>query len=174
MKTLPVIAAGLSVLFAGPTSVAHAQARQHSDAQASSVTEAGLRQLQDREAIRALLISYGRHFDARDFVAYSNLFAKDGVWIGSGNGTPYVGPGAIRDMVEQGFPPSVYPGAFHLMTSIVVELTGEDSATAWSRWTFVIRNDEGNPVPLRAGHYEDVLVREGNQWKFAKRQVFSE
>ena len=161
MRPLPIIALGISILFAGPASVTQAQ-------------DDGLRQLQDREAIRALLISYGRHFDARDFVAYSNLFAKGGVWIGSGNDTPYVGPSAIRGMVEEGFPPSVFPGSFHLMTSIVVELTGENSATAWSRWTFVIRDDEGNPVPFRGGHYEDVLVREGGQWKFAKRQVFSE
>jgi uncharacterized protein (TIGR02246 family) len=170
MKPVSVLAVGISVLLSWSVSIAQTQ----TDAHASTRSPQGLRQLLDREAIRTLLIDYGRYFDARDFAAYASLFAADGVWVGSDSDTPYVGPDAIRGMVENGFPPSVYPGAFHLMTSITVELTGEDTATAWSRWTFVIRDDDGNPVPLRAGHYEDMLVRDGGIWKFARREVFSE
>lgn len=162
----------LSICLPGLIEVASAQTDRHA-AETSSLA-ASLRQLQDREEIRLLLIDYGRHFDSRDFVAYSNLFTRDGVWIGSGNDTEFVGPSAIRAMVEEGFPPSVYPGSYHLMTSISVELTGADSATAWSRWTFMVRDDEGNPVPFRAGHYEDVLVRDGGEWKFQRRQVFAD
>jgi uncharacterized protein (TIGR02246 family) len=139
----------------------------------SSMAES-LRRLEDREAIRLLLINYGRHFDSRDFAAYSNLFARDGVWVGGGGDTEFVGPRAIREMVEEGFPPSFYPGSFHIMTSISVELTSADSATAWSRWTFLVRDDDGSPIPFRAGHYEDTLVREAGQWKFQRRQVFAE
>ena len=160
---------GLALLGFGCIGAAQAQTGSHSAPAASD-----LQQLQDREAIRDLLIAYGRYFDARDFAAYSSLFTEDGVWIGSGNAEPYVGPEAIRGMVESGFPPSVYPGAFHLMTSIVVELTGQDTATAWSRWTFVIRDDAGAPVPFRAGQYEDMLVRDDGVWKFARREVFAE
>ena len=166
------IVAILSIGISGVSQPASAQSDRHSAAESS--IEARLRQIQDREEIRALLIDYGRHFDARDFGAYSNLFAQDGTWIGSGSETRFTGPAAIRRMVEEGFPPEFYPGSFHIMTSISVELTGADSATAWSRWTFMVRNDEGTPVPLRAGRYEDVLVRVDGQWKFQQRQVLAD
>src|SRR5262249_36530418 len=45
-----------------------------------------LRVLEDKEEIRELLIAYGRDFDKRDFAAYAQLFAKDGVWTGGGSG----------------------------------------------------------------------------------------
>jgi uncharacterized protein (TIGR02246 family) len=161
-----------SIYLFGPFETAPAQASRHGADEAPIA--AGLQSLQDREQIRLLLIDYGKHFDSRNFSAYSNLFTDDGVWIGSGNDTEFVGPSAIRAMVEEGFPPTVFPGSFHIMTSISVELTGADSATAWSRWTFMVRDEGGTPMPFRAGHYEDVLVRDAGEWKFQRRQVFSE
>src|SRR5690606_8918184 len=62
--------------------------------------EARLTRLEDMEAIRRLLIEYGRTFDARDFAAYGALFAPDGVWQGGG-GASYTGPDAIQQMVER-------------------------------------------------------------------------
>lgn len=141
------------------------------EASGGAALEARLARLEDIEAIRALLIEYGRTFDARDFAAYAALFAPDGVWEG-GAGS-YTGPAAIREMVERGFPPSVYPNSYHVMTSIAVDVTGPDSAIAWSRWTFVV-NEDGQPQPLRAGRYEDELVRIGGEWKFKRRRVIAD
>ena len=44
--------------------------------------EARLQKLEDTEEIRSLLLSYGRTLDAHDLRAYSELFTKDGEWIG--------------------------------------------------------------------------------------------
>ena len=43
---------------------------------------ARVQRLEDQEEIRMLLVDYGRSLDARDFVKYSSLFAKDGEWTG--------------------------------------------------------------------------------------------
>jgi hypothetical protein len=41
-----------------------------------------VQRLEDTEEIRNVLLDYGRFLDARDFAAYSRLFAKDGEWVG--------------------------------------------------------------------------------------------
>lgn len=133
-----------------------------------------LQQLEDREAIRALLVEYGRALDKRDFPAYGALFARDGSWKG-GMGTA-TSPDAIAKMVEAGFgrmSPSLYESSNHVMTSFDVDVSG-DGATAWSRWLWVVVGADGKPQVERAGHYEDTLVREDGQWKFKSRQAFTE
>jgi SnoaL-like protein len=60
---------------------------------------ARLKRLEDVQEIQTLLLNYGRTLDARDFRAYSLLFAKDGVWSG-GMGTVQ-GPVAIQAFMER-------------------------------------------------------------------------
>ena len=43
---------------------------------------ARLQRLEDTEEIRTLLLDYGRLLDLRDLSGYSQLFAKDGEWVG--------------------------------------------------------------------------------------------
>jgi hypothetical protein len=90
-----------------------------------------LQRLEDREAIRSLLIDYGRALDKRDFTAYGKLFARNGTWKGGmGSAT---GPEEIGKMVEAGFgrmKPEQYTDSNHVMTSMDIELDG-DTATAW-------------------------------------------
>lgn len=138
-------------------------------------TEERLRRLEDIESIRALIVAYGRNFDKRDYVAYGNLFAKEGLWIGGAESTSsYKGPEAIRAFVEKTYPASVFPGSYHIMSSIDVTLDGKDSATAWSRWTFVVRGVRQEPVLYAGGWYDDTFVREDGEWKFKSRRVFSD
>jgi uncharacterized protein (TIGR02246 family) len=136
--------------------------------------EMRLQTLEDKEAIHALLVDYGRALDKRDYAAYGALFAKDGTWRGGmGSATS---PDAIAKMVEAGFgrmSPSLYESSNHVMSSFDVEVDG-DSATAWSRWMWVVVGQNGKPQVERAGHYEDTLVREDGQWKFKSRQAFTE
>src|ERR1700758_2289524 len=60
---------------------------------------ARVQRLEDEEEIRMLLVDYGRSLDARDFVKYSSLFAKDGEWSG-GFGSAK-GPAAIKAMMDK-------------------------------------------------------------------------
>jgi uncharacterized protein (TIGR02246 family) len=135
-------------------------------AQAESV-EARLQQLEDKEEIRILLLDYGRHLDSRDFAAYGRLFAKDGEWVG-GFGTASGGPAGVQAFMEKamGTAPNT-ANNYHLLSNFVISVTG-DSATAWSRWAFVVPGPNG-AVIAQAGRYDDTLVRENGRWRFKRR-----
>src|SRR5690606_34659891 len=99
---------------------------------------ARLKLLEDREAIRTLLVTYGRLLDRQDLVGYSNLFAADGVWEG-GIGVAK-GPEEIRRMLERvnsRVEPGRWGNSYHIMSDFLIEVDG-DTATSWSRWTWVV------------------------------------
>ena len=50
------------------------------EAQSDSLA-ARVQRLEDREQIRALLLSYGRAVDRHDFNAFSALFSEQGEWV---------------------------------------------------------------------------------------------
>ena len=136
--------------------------------------EERLQRIEDREAIEELLITYGRYLDKEDLAGYSALFASDGVWEG-GIGSAR-GPREILTMLETVFgrtTPGQYGASYHLMSDIVIDVDG-DTATSWSRWTWVVESEDGKPVPQRSGHYEDTLVRENGEWKFSHRLTVTE
>ena len=62
--------------------------------------------LEDREAIRALLVAYATTLDNRDFEGFEQLWAKDSEFLGGGSNTAK-GPVAIRDLLD--FVPSATP-----------------------------------------------------------------
>lgn len=128
--------------------------------------EARLQGLEDREEIRHLLLDYGRHLDGRDFAAYSRLFAADGEWVG-GFGS-VAGPAGIQAFMEKnmGTAPN-RAGNYHLLSNFVITVNG-DTATAWSRWAFVVPGPQG-AVIAQAGRYDDALVRENGRWRFKRR-----
>jgi hypothetical protein len=143
-------------------------------AEGADAADARVRKTEDVQAIQSLLVHYGRELDKRDYQAYGALFAQDGSWKG-GMGAA-TGPDAIAKMVAAGFArmsPSLYESSYHVMTSFDIDVNG-DTATAWSRWTWVVVGANGKPTPERAGHYEDTLVRERGTWKFKSRQAFTE
>ena len=136
-------------------------------AQSSTSLASRVQRLEDMEEIRIVLTEYGRTLDARDFAAYSHLFAKDGQWVG-GFGTVQ-GPSAIQAFMEEniGTGPNKAHN-FHLLTNFVIEVHG-DTATAWSHWTFVVPTADNKPVIAQSGRYDDLLIRENGHWKFKRR-----
>jgi len=145
-----------------------------SDNSGNVTVQKRLKNLEDREAIRELLIEYGRFLDSENLVGYSRLFASDGVWEG-GIGSAQ-GPDNIYKMLKEVFSrvtPGQYGDSYHIMSSISIEVDG-DTANSWSRWTWVVEGENGKPVMQRSGHYEDKLVRENGQWKFKYRLTVTE
>ncbi|HVG71656.1 MAG TPA: nuclear transport factor 2 family protein [Vicinamibacterales bacterium] len=133
--------------------------------------ESRLKQLEDKEQIAQALIDYGRHLDSRDLAAYAALFATDGEWVG-GFGT-VKGRANIQAFMEKslGTGPN-RGGSYHIMSNFVVTVKG-DTATAWSRWTFVTPGDRGATI-AQAGRYDDTFVRENGVWKFRRRVASSD
>jgi uncharacterized protein (TIGR02246 family) len=136
------------------------------NAQSKLTLESRLQRLEDMEEIRIVLTEYGRTLDARDFAAYSQLFAKDGEWVG-GFGTVQ-GPAAIQAFMEKNVGTVNKTHNFHLLTNFVIEVHG-DTATAWSHWSFVVPTPDNKPVAAQSGRYDDTLIRENGHWKFERR-----
>jgi uncharacterized protein (TIGR02246 family) len=127
---------------------------------------ARIQRLEDVEEIQGVLLDYGRYLDARDFAAYSRLFARDGEWVG-GFGTVQ-GPAAIQAFMEKNIASPNRGNTFHILSNFRIDVHG-DTATAWSRWTFVTPGADKKPAPSQAGRYDDLLVRENGHWKFKRR-----
>jgi ketosteroid isomerase-like protein len=130
-----------------------------------------LKRLEDERAIERLLLDYGRTLDARDFSAYSRLFAREGEWKG-GLGS-YKGPDAIKTAMEKIFADAAGDipkgGNFHVMSNFIIDVDG-DRATANSLFIFY-RMNKSVPEAAVAGRYEDVLIRENGAWRFLIRNA---
>lgn len=131
-----------------------------------------VRALEDREAIRALLVSYARTLDERDFAGFEQLWARDAEFLG-GAGNSAKGPAAIRDLLQgllkaNGAP---VPGRdFHLVMNQTVDVTG-DTAIGFSRGTWVVTDPEKKLRISIIANYYDQFVREGGRWKFKRHQI---
>jgi uncharacterized protein (TIGR02246 family) len=141
-------------------------------AQAPNALAARVQTLEDRDAIRALLVSYAHTLDTRDFNAFEQLWARDAEFIGGG-GNSARGPKAIRDLLQgllkqNGAP---VPGRdFHLVMNQTVDVSG-DTATGYSRGTWVVTNEEKRLQWSIITNYYDQFVREGGHWKFKRHQI---
>jgi hypothetical protein len=132
--------------------------------------EARIKKLDDEAQIRHLLVEYGHVLDTRDFVRYSQLFAKEGTWSGS-LGTAK-GPAGVLALMLKSFKDSPYDPknvkTFHLDTNFLIRVDG-DRATVLSKWTVFGRTPDNKLMPQLAGHYDDTIVREDGAWKFLSR-----
>jgi hypothetical protein len=138
-----------------------------------SELQARVQRLEDEEAIRNLLVEYGRLLDAHDLAGYSKLFAREGAWTGS-FGTAK-GPEEILTMLQKsmGSAPAYDPSkvrSIHLMSNFSIHVDGK-RATATSRWTNFARTEDNKLVPRLAGHYNDTLVNEDGNWRFLSREA---
>jgi uncharacterized protein (TIGR02246 family) len=133
-------------------------------ANAQDSLAARLKVFEDKAEIEALLLDYGRHLDDRNFAGYASLFAKDGEWVG-GFGT--VKSADIKAFMEKAMGTQNTAKNYHLLSNFVITVKG-DTATAWSRWAFVVPGERGAAIS-QAGRYDDELIRENGRWKFKKR-----
>ena len=134
-----------------------------------SALEVRVQRIEDHQAIERLLLEYGRTLDARDFAAYSALFAENGEWKGALGS--YRGPAAIRTTMEKIFTDAaadIPKGQnFHVMSNFIIDVQG-DRATAKSTFIFYKMN-KILPEAAVAGRYEDILIRERGVWRFLQR-----
>lgn len=130
-----------------------------------------VRILEDREAIRALILAYGAAHDNRDYRTFANLFATNGEWVGGlGSAT---GPDAIFELMDRTIGHDPRPqgsGTYHLMTNEQIVIDG-DLATATTKWLYLTPGDDGAPRAVFLGHYDDQFVREEGEWKFLRREA---
>ncbi len=144
-----------------------------SDAEFAGVVQR-LQLLEDREAIRELLETYIDYNEARDYRAYSELFASNGeLSLRRGKAT---GPEAIYELLESSFggplpADSMLRNASHVLSNVVIAIDG-DNANVRSRWALLSPSrDDGAPRVAQSGFYTDKLVRENGEWLFLQRII---
>jgi uncharacterized protein (TIGR02246 family) len=142
----------------------------------SADLSARVQALEDREAIRVLWAEYGRALDARDFTAFSKLFARDAEFVG-GPGSPAKGPAAIGAYLEKAIGTN-YPNSkgknFHLYFNESIDLHG-DTGSAISKGGFVMASGDNTKADfLLLATYRDQFVREDGTWKFKRREVIGD
>jgi uncharacterized protein (TIGR02246 family) len=133
-----------------------------------------VQQLEDREAIRALILAYGQAHDHRDYRTFADLFATNGEWVG-GLGTAK-GPKAIFDLMDRTIGHNPSPdgsGTYHVVTNDQIEIDG-DRASATTKWIYITPGDDGAPKVVYLGHYDDQFVRENGTWKFLRREALTD
>jgi uncharacterized protein (TIGR02246 family) len=110
-----------------------------------------------RAAIRRLIAAYALALDAGDIDACVRLFIPDGEFLVYGRS--FAGHDGIGRMFRDA------PRGLHLTGVSSVDVRG-DTATARSQVLFVRAGD----LQLRPAMYDDDLVRDGGQWRFARRR----
>ena len=141
-------------------------------AESPAALAARVQTLEDRDAIRALLVAYATTLDNRDFAGFEQLWAKDAEFSG-GAGNTAKGPAAIRDLLRGllGKNGASAPGRdFHLVMNQTVDVSG-DTATGFSRGTWVSTNAENRLQVTIIANYYDQFVREDGRWKFKRHQI---
>jgi uncharacterized protein (TIGR02246 family) len=132
--------------------------------------EQRLRRLEDLEEIRRLLEEYARCLDAGDHAAYAALFTEDGelhAQLGEAKGREAIRSLLDARLKEPGRTPRT---AFHQIGNATIELDG-DRATSRVMWAYVTHDYGNYPLILQVGHYDDVLVRDGDRWRFRRRTI---
>ena len=127
---------------------------------------ARLQKFEDKEEIPILLLDYGRHLDNRDFAAYGALRQGRRVGRRLRHRLGADRPTSRRSWRRHGHGPNPAKN-YHLLSNFVITVNG-DTATAWSRWAFVVPGERGAAIS-QAGRYDDTLVRENGRWKFKRR-----
>ncbi len=137
----------------------------------SKSIEERLQILEDKEAIRQIIIDYASALDEQDAEAYVSLFAEDGEWaIGS---MVRKGKEEIRALVHGLFyaraEDFVNLESFEITFHPRITLDG-DRAKMKSGHVAFRRAPGGNPVPVLFGRYEDEFIRENGTWKIWRRR----
>jgi len=118
---------------------------------------------QDELDIRRLLAEYCQLCDAGDFDALVDRFTEDcsfafAEWRVEGHR-------GVRKWFETTQSPE--KRGKHLTTNVVIVL-GEGTATVASDFVFLVRRDDAYVLEL-TGRYDDELRRDGGRWRFVSR-----
>ncbi|MFG3001033.1 nuclear transport factor 2 family protein [Streptomyces sp. NPDC048340] len=139
------------------------------DVNANNYLSRRLRALEDKEALRALMIRGWRALDRKDWQAWSNCWADEAVLEFTPWGT-IRGREAIRAKVEEAEAP--YPTMQHHILNTHFEVAGEVATGIGYMW-FVTDPAPGaaaSPYSM-GGPYEWEFRREGDGWVVLRQRV---
>jgi|AP95_1055475.scaffolds.fasta_scaffold00478_6 hypothetical protein len=112
----------------------------------------------DIEGVRRLLAEYCLAADECRYDDWARLFGDDGVMVAFRR--DWSGFEALTGFISNA------PQGLHLNTSVRIDIDG-DQATALSNFVFFNLDRELSSMGL----YADTLIREGDGWRFARREI---
>jgi 3-phenylpropionate/cinnamic acid dioxygenase small subunit len=125
----------------------------------------------DVDAIRRVQSLYCQLMDGREYEAWSQLFAADGIWALGGK--EYRGPAECKAFMEQLLRDQPDRRSKHLGTNAEITVTG-DTATATSDFMMLTRHTGTPWGVLTGGRYLDRFVRgTDGTWRFQERRLTS-
>lgn len=116
--------------------------------------------------IRDLLAAYCHTADDGRFGEFAALFAEDAALEVMGERIE--GRAAIREWIEAAMPPE--RRGRHVTVNTHVQARQPDRAVVVSDFLFHTRTDGGWQV-RQVGRYHDEVVRDGETWSFARREI---
>ena len=117
-------------------------------------------------SVHDLIARYARLCDHREVDAWAALFTDDARF--TVRDIEYRGEAIRQWLVDQ----SANPSGCHVNANISVTPQGSDRATSLADFVFVRRQEGTGPwETVNVGWYDDVLVRVGNDWRFAERRI---
>jgi uncharacterized protein (TIGR02246 family) len=135
------------------------------------MTDALVAQTAAELKIRNLIARIALLADQGDLDEYVDQFTEDAVWVFPG--APRHGRDDIRAGAEERRATAVTgPGSNtrHVLTTISVQVGGEDLASAESYFLFY-QNTTTAPTLFNMGHYHDTFTRQGDVWRLAQRDI---
>lgn len=127
-----------------------------------------LSQTTERLAIQRLIALYAQLLDEGRLEDWGQLFTEDARFRVYGR--TYASRATIVAEIGSMVLPSDHP-AKHISLVPVIDFTADRRALAWTDFSGVGANDSGEIVVGTIGRYYDVLVRDGERWRFASRTI---
>jgi uncharacterized protein (TIGR02246 family) len=125
--------------------------------------------LEEKEAIRDLMSAYCFHVDNGEFDQFAALFAQDGIFEAGPLGK-LRGRNAIRDFITAQVPrPGEGPARKHCTLNHIIRVNGSEARA--DSYIVVLRESGEGIIASLAGRYEDLLVKEGGEWRFKLRRI---
>jgi uncharacterized protein (TIGR02246 family) len=144
----------------------------------SAADSDAVQKLIDKAEIDTLLVRYTHALDTLDPDKYASVFTADAVFE-QGQGRVRHGRGEIRSIItellasrkEREQAGTATPGLMHhVMTNATLEFVNDHEAHHYAYWMTIIGGEDGYRVAAM-GHYEDVIVKQGDQWLIQNRKL---
>ena len=125
------------------------------------------RERQARQDIADVLVRYASGIDRRDWQLFRSCFA-DQCEADYGDVGSWRSGDEIADFMKEMHEP--LGPTLHRITNQVVELRGDDEATARSYVDALVMGPDNGPANRVDGYYDDELVRDAGGWRITRRR----
>jgi 3-phenylpropionate/cinnamic acid dioxygenase small subunit len=125
--------------------------------------------VEEKEAIRDVLSAYCFYMDDGKFDQWADLFSEDAVFEAGPQGKMQ-GRAAIKDFIVKAVPTQGEgPARKHCTMNSMIQVNGTEAKV--DSYIIVVREADQGIMTSLAGRYEDLLVKQGETWRFKVRKI---